>query len=232
MVGVSLLNIGLGELTKPATLLIEKVSDAVGGLAKPYQIVRVEKAEAEARRIKVESEIQIDDLRMRAAQRFLAEEMQKQSNMESIIKKAIPRLNRHASPDRMENDWISNFFDKNRIISDSDMQELWARILAGEANMPGTFSRKTVNLMADLEKRDAEIFRNLCRFVWEAQDPKLVPVVFDLNHDIYNRHGIAFDSCTHLEALGLVQLNHTPSYLLEFLATEEKSSFITEEPSS
>ena len=149
---------------------------------------------------------------MRAAQRFLAEEMQKQSNMESIIKKAIPRLNRHASPDRIENDWISNFFDKNRIISDSDMQELWAKILAGEANMPGTFSRKTVNLLADLEKRDAEIFRNLCRFVWKAQDPKLVPVVFDLNHDIYKRHGIEFVSCTHLEALGLVQLNHTPGY--------------------
>ena len=59
MAGVSLLNIGLGELTKPATLLIEKVSDTVGGLAKPYQIVQVAKAEAEARRIKVESEIQI-----------------------------------------------------------------------------------------------------------------------------------------------------------------------------
>jgi len=38
----------LGELTKPASVLIEKISDAVGGVFKPYQIVRVAKAEAEA----------------------------------------------------------------------------------------------------------------------------------------------------------------------------------------
>ncbi len=29
----------LGDLTKPATVLIEKISDAVGGVFKPYQIV-------------------------------------------------------------------------------------------------------------------------------------------------------------------------------------------------
>ena len=31
----------LGDLTKSATVLIEKISDAVGGVFKPYQIVRV-----------------------------------------------------------------------------------------------------------------------------------------------------------------------------------------------
>ena len=31
----------LGDLSKPATVLIEKVSDAVGGLFRPHQIVRV-----------------------------------------------------------------------------------------------------------------------------------------------------------------------------------------------
>lgn len=41
----------LGDLTKPATVLIEKISEAVGGVFKPYQIVRVAKAEAEVGRI-------------------------------------------------------------------------------------------------------------------------------------------------------------------------------------
>jgi hypothetical protein len=41
----------LGDLTKPATVLIEKISDAVGGIFKPYQVVRLAKAEAEANRI-------------------------------------------------------------------------------------------------------------------------------------------------------------------------------------
>jgi hypothetical protein len=49
-------------LTKPATVLIEKISDAVGGIFKPYQIIRVAKAEAEAERIRAESQIEITDL--------------------------------------------------------------------------------------------------------------------------------------------------------------------------
>lgn len=52
----------LGDLSKPATTLIEKISEAVGGVFKPYQIVRVAKAEAEADRIRAESQIQVTDL--------------------------------------------------------------------------------------------------------------------------------------------------------------------------
>ena len=47
----------LGDLTKPATVLIEKISDAVGGIFKPYQIIRVAKAESEAERIRAVSQI-------------------------------------------------------------------------------------------------------------------------------------------------------------------------------
>jgi len=61
----------LGDLTKPATVLIEKISEAVGGVFKPYQIVRVAKAEAEANRIQAESQIQVTDLHRRAMHRFL-----------------------------------------------------------------------------------------------------------------------------------------------------------------
>ncbi len=49
--------INIGELSKPATILIEKVSDAVGGLLKPWQIRRVAKAEADAEKIKALAEI-------------------------------------------------------------------------------------------------------------------------------------------------------------------------------
>ena len=37
--------VNLGDLSKPAVVLVEKISDAVGGIFKPYQIVRVAKAE-------------------------------------------------------------------------------------------------------------------------------------------------------------------------------------------
>jgi len=54
--------VNIGELSKPATVLIEKISDAVGGIAKPWQIRRVAKAEAEADKIKAIAHIEIDEL--------------------------------------------------------------------------------------------------------------------------------------------------------------------------
>jgi hypothetical protein len=156
----------LGDLTKPAAILIEKISDAVGGVFKPFQIVRVAKAEAEAELIHAKAQIQVSDLQRRAMHRFLVEEAKRQSNIESITEKALPLLDEKSSPQNVEDDWITNFFDRSRIISDNDMQELWSRVLAGEANGPGTFSKRTVNLLSDLDKRDAELFTRLCGFGW------------------------------------------------------------------
>ena len=101
-------------------------------------------AEAKANRIRAiseaETEIEVAGLRHRAAERFIYEEMKMQSNMEDITQKAIPRLTDNAEPEKIEDDWITNFYDKNRIVSDDQMQDLWAKILAGEANNPGSFS--------------------------------------------------------------------------------------------
>lgn len=195
----------LGDLSKPATVLIEKISDAVGGIFKPFQIVRVAKAEAEAGRIQAESQIKITDLQRRAMHRFLVEEANKQSNIEDITHRALPLLEANSSPQNVQDDWITNFFDKCRIVSDEDMQELWSRILAGEANSPGTFSKRTVNLMGDLDKSDAELFTKLCGFGWVIGN--IVPLVLDTQGTIYNDNGIDFSSLSHLESLGLIRFD-------------------------
>jgi hypothetical protein len=195
----------LAGLSKPATTLIEKVSDAIGGVFKPHQIVRVAKAEAEAARIQAASQIEITDLHRRAMHRFLEEEAKKQENIEAITKTAIPLLEDKSMPEKVEDDWITNFFDKSRIVSDADMQLLWARVLAGEANAPGAFSRKTINLLADLEKTDAQLFTRLCRFNWTIR--QATPLVFQSDGAIYNNQGINFQALSHLESLGLINLD-------------------------
>src|SRR4051794_11062780 len=74
--------INIGELSRPATVLIEKISDAVGGIFKPYQMVRVAKAEAQADRVRADGQIEVSDLQRRAFNRFLEEEAKKQKNIE------------------------------------------------------------------------------------------------------------------------------------------------------
>lgn len=200
---ISLVN--FGDLSKPATVLIEKISEAVGGCFRPYQIKRVAKAEAEAEIIKAQAQIEISELQHRALTRFVAEEAQKQHNIEEITRKAIPQLSNDPKPEEMDNDWIANFFDKCRIISDDEMQSLWAKVLAGEASTPGVFSKRTVNFLSSIDKTDARLFTNLCRFNWLVGS--VVPLIYDFDAPIYNTNGINFGVLTHLDAIGLINFN-------------------------
>jgi len=192
--GSSLVN--LGDISKPATVLIEKISDAIGGYFKPYQIKRVAKAEAEAEIIKAQAQIEVTDLQRRALVRFVAEEARKQDNMEKITQKALPQLQESSNPRDVEDDWIANFFDKCRIVSDEEMQSLWAKVLSGEANSPGTYSKRTVNFLASLDKTDAQLFTSLCGFGLLLGD--VAPLIFDVQQPIYNNQGINFDTLTEV----------------------------------
>lgn len=197
-------------LSKPADTLIKKVSGAVGGIFEPWQIKRVAKAEAEAKMIAAKADIEVTDLHRRATHRWFEEEARRQQNMEAITMKAASQLEPGADAANMEDDWITNFFDKSRIVSDEEMQTLWASVLAGEANQPGSFSKRTVNYLGDLDKRDAEAFVALCRFGWVIGE--FTPLIFDVQKPIYKDHGINFVTLTHLESIGLAKFNNLAGF--------------------
>jgi hypothetical protein len=199
--------ISLGELSKPATVLIEKISEAVGGIFKPGQVVRVAKAQAEAEMIQAQAKIEVTDLQRRAMHRFLEEEGKKQANIESITQKALPLLDPESSPGNMSDDWITNFFDKSRIVSDPEMQQLWAKVLAREANSPGEFSRRTVSVVSTMERRDAEMLERLCRFMWKFEEGHRVPLIYEETDPIYVKNGVNFTTLTHLDSLGIIRFD-------------------------
>ncbi len=194
----------LGDLTKPATVLIEKISDAVGGLAKPWQTVRTAKAETKADIIRAEAKLAISEIEHRALIRMVREEGKKQENIENITVKALPNLSPESKPEGIEPDWLVHFFERGRLISDQKMQSLWANILAGEANKPGAFSKKTIELVAVLDKNDASLFTSFCSFVWVIDGP--MPIVIDARDDVFSNVGVHFAGLSHLQDIGLI--NH------------------------
>jgi len=210
--GQSLIN--LGDLSKTATVLIEKISDAIGGIFRPYQIRRVALAEAEAEKIKACTEIEINELRQRAIVRFVLEETKKQVNIESITSKSFGYLKKDARPEEIEDDWISNFFDKCRLITDEDMQTLWAKVLAGEANYPGTYSKRTVNFISSIDKSEAMLFTNLCSYGFDIGGT-ITLLVYDKENEIYTQNGINFESLNHLANIGLITFNSLTGFALE-----------------
>lgn len=142
-------------------------------------------------------------MQRRAVVRFIAEEAKKQANMESITEKAIPDIKDDAPTQNVEEDWLTHFFDKCRLISDEEMQKLWAKVLAGEANSPGQFSKRTVSLLSSLDKHDAVLFQNLCSFA-STMGNEAQPLVYDTEAPIYTERGINFKMLTHLDKIGLI----------------------------
>lgn len=199
-----------GKLTKPATTLIKKISGAVGTIYEPRRVRKVAEAEAYAARVRTESEIEIQDIRRRAELRREDALIREQQCIEGVVKQAIEHLDENSRPQDMNEDWIANLFDRCKLVSDREMQSLWSRILAGEASAPGTFSKKTVNIVADLERSDAELFTNLCGFGWMLG--QVIPLIFDIQEKIYNSKGINFASMTHLENVGLVDFSNVSGF--------------------
>ncbi len=199
-----------GDLTKPATVLIEKISDAIGGIYKPYQIRKVAEAEAQAKIINAKADIEITQLQARAMQRFFTEEAKKQHNIETITSKALPLINDNAPTEKVEDDWITDFFDKCRLISDDKMQTLWSKVLVGEANAPGKFSKKAIDLLSLMDKKDAESFSTVCRFAANLGDPTLM--IYNTKDSFYRQNGINYSTIMHMESMGLVQQNTLTSF--------------------
>lgn len=127
--GNSLIN--LGDLSKPATVLIEKVSNAVGVIYEPYHIKRKARAEAEAEKIKALAKIELTELEQRALDRFVHQETRKQANIEQITAQAAASLPSDAQVENLDEDWIAHFFKQCDTVSDKEMQSLWARLLSG-----------------------------------------------------------------------------------------------------
>jgi len=206
--------VSLEGLTKPATVLIEKISDAIGTLWRPRQIVREARAQAEAEKIKAIAGIEITEIQRRGMVRFIEQQGKQQQNFENVVAQAIPELNEAAKPEEIDNDWMARFFEASKLVSDREMQSLWSRLLAGEANKAGTFSKRTIDLVSNLEKREAQLFTNLCTFVWRIRD--LVPIVVDFDDDdIYEAQMINFDTLRHLDDIGLISLNVVGSLTLD-----------------
>ena len=201
----SLINLdGLGECAKA---LLDKITSAIGWVA----------TRETPKRIAIQT--YIDDIKhgnfdpltkavlISTAQKTIAE----YANQKAIIQHAISSMKETADPKQVENDWISQFMDKARLVSDSDFQLIWGRILAEECNTPGSVPRSLLHILGQMERNDAERFTKLCSFsvaVIENDKFTYSPIVTDsIFKDYISTHGLDFDSLVDLRALGLIEMN-------------------------
>lgn len=95
----------------------------------------------------------------------------KQANRETIAKLAIEDLRSKSTGDssdaaaELDDDWLNTFSDLSSLKSNSDIQALWARILAGKIRQPSSFSLQSLHLLSNLDTSDAVLIHSILGYV-------------------------------------------------------------------
>ena len=225
----------LTGLSEPLKKLIEVVSQGVGAISKPYLIRKTADAKAyeievvaESIKKNQESLKQIgyneeklslmsldnnsikDELNLqeRTKQRIDFKEQKRQKNIEDVTQKAAKNLESESevSDEPVDEDWITRFFNYAEDISNEEMKELWGKILAGEIKRPKSYSLRTLNILRNLSKEEANVFLKFAAlsiksgttsFILNFKDEKLLEEKYKLN----------FNDRLLLEELGFLAAN-------------------------
>ncbi len=91
----------------------------------------------------------------RAERRLLMQKERQQHNLERIILLAQDYCPEQVSAQEVDPDWFQQFCELVLDVSNGNMQQLWAKILAGEIASPGKFSLKTLHALKRMSYKEA-----------------------------------------------------------------------------
>ncbi|WGO91833.1 DUF2806 domain-containing protein [Pseudomonas viciae] len=197
--------VDLKGISEPLTKLIETVSKGVGAIYEPMGKVRNAKAEAKAMLILAEANNEVSQVSARALERLTFQEVRRQNNIDSIVKGAVGFLPETVSEQKVDEDWIVNFFSLGQDIGNAEMQTIWSKLLAGEIAKPGRFKPRTLQTVKSLTPDDANMFTIMCSFSFRLNEGlPIIPVFNDAFYNFVRANGFTTDAETHLKNIGLL----------------------------
>lgn len=97
------------------------------------------------------------------------------SSTENGEEKKIPREN-------VQSDWLLHFYELSGNISNEQLQDLWAKILAGELSSTSNISIRTLDVLSKITPEDAKHFEQIIPAVFANLDKqKIVYGLLDVN---------------------------------------------------
>lgn len=153
------------------------------------------------------------------------------SNFKQIIKEFRTKRDvaqlalKHLNPDSNKNtdavsdDWIAFFFDKVKNVTEDNMKELWAKILAGEFNEPNTYTKQLLHTMSIMDSKIAKRFQKIRSSCFYCA-PRLYAFMYRTNGDNikntkkYERLKIFIGDLRELDSLGLIQYRFSDFHTL------------------
>lgn len=98
-------------------------------------------------------------------------------------------------------DWFIRYYEASGNISDKEMQILWAKILAGEIEKPSSYSLRTLDVLRNISKEEAERFVKICNAAIKIESGKYV---IPADQDYLSKNGINYSDILMLEEIGLI----------------------------
>lgn len=182
------------------------------GKAKALQIIT--DAQAEAQRVYQLPAVQPPEPSMTEAveQRILYQEEKRQRNIQEVLGKAAnAATNAEVLDQEPDHDWTARFFSSVQDVSSEEMQTLWAKVLAGEVERPGSTSTRTLSILRDLDQTTASLFRTLCSLAstiflpdGSILDSRVISLGGNASSNTLERFGLHFGRLNILNEHGLV----------------------------
>lgn len=218
------MDIGIKGLEKIITKFCEVIKRGIGKVYEPIYIERIAKARAKEIEIvsktindnidlpiKYENDaITIDsssteEILKRANIRIKYNALRKQRNIDSIIVKAYNEFDNeeYITNQKVDQDWVLNFFENAGYISDEHIQEIWSKILIGEIKNPNTYTLRTLNILKNMTSFEANLYEKIIPFIfYEKENPFIYNDI-----ELLEKYGLEFNELIKLEDCGLISLN-------------------------
>ena len=195
------------------------------------------KAHAEAKKIMVgegtaaNREISISN---QINERILYQEEKRLENIRSVVARAADELGAKEVPDdEPDHDWTARFFNYVQDVSSEDMQALWSKVLAGQAERTGSTSLRTLSILRDLDRATAKSFAKACsacvylapELGGNTLDARVPSLGENAGSNALQDFGLGFRVLNHLNERGLVisDYNSWFDYNLSILPADAES---------
>jgi uncharacterized repeat protein (TIGR03899 family) len=116
-------------------------------------------------------------LEERTQKRARISALRKQQNLEVIIQKSLAYCSSTEVTDKADPDWFIIFTQLAEDVSNQTMQNLWAKILAGEISQPGSFSTKTLKTFRAMNITDAKLLAKACSLSVSDKTKKNIRII-------------------------------------------------------
>ena len=210
-------------LLQPSFSEASKPTSKVGASSQMQLLNMAKQFSLEGGLLTAEKQMPIED---RSLRRGRYNQIRKQQNMEVIIKKALGYCSENEIPDRADKDWFNSYIDLAEDISNKTMQDLWAKILAGEISHPGSYSLKALKVFRDMSIHDAKLLAKACALAVKDHSRKNIRIL----SGAYQKPGLfnLFDKARQLT----INLSHFGLNYADLLTLAENKLIFMQESES